>query len=175
MERHELIQHLTPPPGVVMPPYPAWRDRVYRTSLAAATLGLAALGLGRAAGLPALAGTGTALLAAATLTAGWSFLVWVAAVRRVVLALGVAGTGLLVFAPPWGVGLLLAALSVMAAKETHCFKFPAGRIIPWVSLVVALLGLVPAERLASGVGLLVVAALWATLVVQRWQLPLFEI
>ena len=175
MERHELIQHLTPPPGVEMPPYPAWRDRIYRISLAWATVALAALGIGRAAGVPTLAEAAAALLAAATLVAGWSFLVWVAAVRRVVLGLAVAGTVFLGLAPPWGLGLLLASLSVMAAKETHCFRFPAGRIIPWVSLVVALVGLLPHQDVVSGIGLVVVAALWASLVVQRWQLPLFEV
>jgi uncharacterized integral membrane protein len=158
-----------------MPPYPAWRDRVYRYSLAAATVALGALGAGRAGVGPSLAAWAGVLLAAATLAAGWSFLVWVAAVRRVVLALAVTGTVLLPVAPPWGTGVLLAALSVMAAKETHCFRFPAGRVIPWVSLVVALAGLIPAGAQASGVGLLVVAGLWATLVVQRWRLPLFEI
>lgn len=174
MEREALIQHLTPPPGVKLPPYPAWRDKVYRWALATASFGLLVYGVGLLS-RPVFMSAGAAVVAVATLVAAYMFLVWVVQFRWLVLALAILGTGLLGWAAAWGMGFLLAALSVMAAKETHCFHFPTGKVIPWLSLVIALSALFPTVSLATGVGYLVLAVMWALLVQRRFRLPLFEL
>lgn len=174
MEREALIQHLTPPPGVTLPPYPAWRDKVYRWALAVATLGLLVYGVGLLT-RPPLPLLGAAVVALATLVAAYMFLVWVVQFRWLVLGLAILGAVLLIWAAAWGMGFLLASLSVMAAKETHCFHFPTGKVIPWLSLVIGLGGLFSAAALATGVGYLVLAVMWAMLVQKRFRLPLFEL
>jgi hypothetical protein len=63
----------------------------------------------------------------------------------------------------------------MAAKETHCFHFQAGKIIPWYTLglgCLVLAGLMPA---VLGVFWLGLSALWGWLLVGRLKLPLFVI
>jgi hypothetical protein len=159
------ILDVTPPPGVRARPYAVWRDAVYRLGLAVATAGL----ILRAAGHPTvgawLAGTG-ALLAA------WMFFVWVPVWRTLVIGLAAAGFPLWgVGWVPWAFGSWMAAMSVMAAKETHCFHFPAGRFIPWVSLVVGVAALFPVPPVELRVGEGVVASLWVWLAADRWRLP----
>ncbi len=175
MTPEQLLLHLTPPPGVKTRPYPPYLDQIYRVSLAVAVAALAVRGVGLLAAAPGLAGAGAVGLSVATLVAAYTFLVWVERYRQLVLALAAVGTILVLVAAPWGVGFLMAAGSIMAAKETHCFRFPTGRIIPWASLVVALLGLWPPLRLLNGAGLLVVAALWAPLLWARFRMRLITV
>lgn len=182
MSREQLVQHLTPPPGVVMPPYPAERDRVYRWALVAAAAGQAGFGAGLVLGSPAVSWVSLAWLIAATLTAAYVFLVWVATWRTAVLAITVAGLAAAAWLPGVAAALLLAALSIMAAKEAHCFHYPTGRYLPYVSLAAALVTLVaggvstvrvPALTIPAGALFLVVAALWVPLLRGRFRLPLF--
>lgn len=175
MNERALAQHLTPPPGVKMAPYPPWRDQTYRVSLAGATVGLLIFGGGLAEGAPDVRLIGSGIVAIATLVASWTFLVWVKTFHQLVLGLAIAGILLLMGVPAIGMGALLAALSVMAAKETHCFHFPTGRVIPWVSLVVGLAGLVPGWTLETGLGYLVVGLLWIPLLVSRFRMPLLAV
>jgi hypothetical protein len=182
MSREQLVQHLTPPPGVVMPPYPAERDRVYRWALVAAAAGQAGIGAGLVLGAPLVTWVSLAWLLASTLTAAYVFLVWVAAWRTAVLALAIAGAAAAAWLPGVAASLLLAALSIMAAKEAHCFHYPTGRYLPYVSLAAALATLlsggvvvmrVPALTVPAGVLYLAVAALWGPLLRGRFRLPLF--
>ena len=177
MNQEQLVQHLTPPPGVEMPPYPARRDLVYRWSLVAASLGVAAMGAALLSGLAVVTWVALAWLLASTLLAAWVFLVWVAAWRTVVLALTAAGVLASAALPGVGAARALAALSIMAAKEAHCFHYRTGKIIPWVSLAAALAGLAPivALRPVAGLLYLAVAALWAPLLRGRFRLPLFQV
>jgi hypothetical protein len=175
MTPEELTMHLTPPPGVKVRRYPPWQDQVYRVSLAVAAGALALRGGALVFRAETVAVAGAVLLAASTLVASYTFLVWIDRYRQLVMALAVLGTVLLVVAMPWGVGFLMAAGSVMAAKETHCFRFPTGRIIPWVALAAALTGLVPALGRVNGVGLVVVAALWVPLLWSRFHMRLITV
>jgi uncharacterized integral membrane protein len=168
------ILDLTPPPGIRLGPYQIWRDWCYRTALAVIAAALVMMtGEGPRA---VVVDPGLLVLGVAVAVAGWFFFVWVAAWRW--LFLGLAGLGWL-FAvaawPPWAFGAWLAAASIMAAKETHCFRFWSGRLIPWISLAVAVADLwpVPASALRAGVGVL--AVLWAALAFARWRLPLLRL
>lgn len=184
MNQEQLVQHLTPPKGVEMPPYPAERDRVYRWALVAAAAGLAGFGLGLILGVGPVAWVSLAWLLAATLTASYVFLVWVAQWRTGVLGLSVAALAAASWMPGISVALLLAALSIMAAKEAHCFHYATGRYLPWVSLVTALVTLLaggflhvraPALMVPAGLLFLVVAGLWVPLLRGRFKLPLFAV
>lgn len=175
MNERALAQHLTPPPGVKMAPYPPWRDQTYRVSLAGATLGLLVFGGGLAGHVAEATVIGSGVVAIATLVASWTFLVWVKTFHQLVLGLAIAGLLLLIWLPALGMGALLAALSVMAAKETHCFHFPTGRVIPWVSLVIGLGGLIPGLALETGLGYLLLGLLWIPLLVSRFRMPLLAV
>jgi len=184
LNREQLIQHLTPPAGVEMPPYPAQRDRVYRWALVAAAAGQAGFGVGIGLGLAAVAWVSLAWLLAATLVAAYVFLVWIPQWRTAVLGLSVAALVAATWLPGVSMGLLLAALSIMAAKEAHCFHYPTGRYLPWVSLVTAIVLLlqggvltvrVPALAIPAGLLFLGVAALWVPLLRGRFRLPLFQV
>jgi hypothetical protein len=175
MSPDELVMHLKPPPGIQARPYPPWRDQVYRVSL---TVMAGALLLHAAAsfGDVGLLGAGSVgLLAAATLSAAYFFLVWIERFRWLVLALSVAGVAALLVSAALGVGLLLAASSVMAAKETHCFHFVTGRVIPWVSLAAALAGFVPGLGDLYAAGLGVVGLLWVPLLWSRFRMRLLSV
>jgi hypothetical protein len=175
MTPDEITMHLTPPPGVRVRRYPPWQDQVYRVSLAVAAGALALRGGALIFQAETVALAGAVLLAASTLVASYTFLVWIDRYRHMVMALAVVGTGLLAMAMPWGVGFLMAAGSVMAAKETHCFRFPTGRVIPWVAAAAALTGLVPGWGRINGVGLVVVAALWVPLLWARFRMRLITV
>lgn len=175
LNRERVVQHLTPPPGIIMPPYPQDRDRRYRWSLAGLAFGLSvqtvAVWTHNATGL--FIGQGVAALS--TLLASWSFLVWVASWRYLVRLLAVSG---LLLWPWWHLGgwaTILAAASVMAAKETHCFHFPAGRIIPWFSVFLGMLLLSPLPDSVVAGGWTILAGLWWWLAIDRSRLPLFEL
>ncbi len=184
MNQEQLVQHLTPPNGVEMPPYPAERDRVYRWALVAAAAGLAGFGVGLVLGVPPVAWVSLGWLLAATLTASYVFLVWVAQWRTGVLGLSVAAVAASAWMPGVAVALTLAALSIMAAKEAHCFHYPTGRYLPWASMVTAIVTLlaggvlgvgVPALTIPAGLLFLLVAGLWVPLLRGRFKLPLFAV
>lgn len=159
-----------------MPPYPHVQDQVYRWSLLSVALGLA---LETTAWLFLHApqwrtiGEGWALISLAV--AGWTFLVWLRSWRFLVRGLVTSGAVVGFFVPVLGWALGLAGAAIIAAKETHCFHFPAGRIIPWYALALGLTLLVPTPALVEGLGWLGLTALWTWLVAARWHLPLFEI
>ncbi len=167
-----------------MPPYPAERDRVYRWALVGAAAGLAGFGVGLMFGASPVAWVSLAWLLASTLTASYVFLVWVAQWRTGVLGLSVAALAAASWMPGVAVALLLAALSIMAAKEAHCFHYATGRYLPWVSLVTAVATLlaggflhlrVPALTVPAGLLFLGVAGLWVPLLRGRFKLPLFAV
>ncbi|MCY0877878.1 MAG: hypothetical protein OWU84_02905 [Firmicutes bacterium] len=173
--RQELIEHLTPPPGIVMPPYPAARDRLYRYSLVAIALCAAAEGMALITGRVGWARGIEGAFALSVLWASATFLVWLKTWRHLVRALGVGG---FLLWPFWAIGgwaLSLAASAIMAAKETHCFHFHAGRVIPWYSLALGLAMLAQAPQIALGIGWVALAWLWGWLAWGRSQLPLFEV
>ncbi len=173
-----LVQHLTPPPGIRMPRYPAHLDRVYRGAMAGFTgfLGVTAVGTGFSS--PMIMDLGHWGAAASLLVAGWTFLVWLSSWRWFVR--GLVLTGFLLAGWPalalvsWG--LLLGASAIMAAKETHCFHFKAGKIIPWYTLFLGGLLLFTAPpAIEGGFAWLGLTGLWTWLVLGRLQLPLFVI
>lgn len=172
--RQELVEHLTPPPGIQMPPYPRSRDRVYRWALAGVALGFyaeaAGDGLGHIFRMAAQGWTALALV-----VAGWTFLVWLRPWRYAVRAMVLAGLAFWPFDATLAWALSVGAAAIMAAKETHCFHFPAGKLIPWYALALGLAIVLGAPRLIQGAGWLGLAILWTWLVYGRWQLPLFEI
>lgn len=158
-----------------MPPYPAKRDKVYRWSLILLVVGLTGEALGQFMESRPLEFWMQGWLSVAIVVAGWTFLVWLKEWRWMVRALVVAG--LLVW-PFWALGgwaLSLAATAIMAAKETHCFHFWAGRIIPWYSLALGVGLIIQLPHLMLGLVWLGLAALWLSLVVGRSRLPLFEV
>jgi len=175
MSPDEVALHLVPPPGVTPNPYPPWRDQVYRIALAAMTGALLLRGAALEAGWRDLLLPDVGILAAATLAASYFFLVWVEGWRWLVLGVSAAGIVSLPLSVDFGIGLLMAAASVMAAKETHCFHFPSGRLIPWVSLAAAPLGLFPPLRPLYGAGLLVVGLLWVPLLYARFRMRLLSV
>ena len=184
MNSDQLVQHLTPPRGVEMPPYPAARDLVYRWALVGAAVGLAGFGVGLLSGVPAIAWVSLAWLLAATLTASYVFLVWVAQWRTGVLGLSGAALAAAPWLPGVAVALALAALSIMAAKEAHCFHYPTGRYLPWVSLLTVLVALLaggvrgvaaPVLTAPAGLLFLLTAGLWVPLLRGRFKLPLFAV
>ncbi len=175
ISRQRLIEHLTPPAGASVPPYPAARDVVYRTSLwtlSGSLLALTAAMVISSRGLAEAAAAGGTL---ANLVAAWTFLVWMPSWRWTVR--GLAWVGLMGWAfslPLFLWGGVLAASAVMAAKEYHCFKFWPGRWIPWVS---AITGVAWLARLGIAVIVCfgVLGMLWALLLWQRSKLPLFAV
>lgn len=173
--KEQVVRHLTPPPGIVMPPYPKERDRLYRLALYAVALGL----FGEAAGVLSASApldfAAQGFTAAIAVLASVTFLVWLGSWRWTVRVLAALG---LVLWPLWPLGgwaAALAALAIMAAKETHCFHFPAGRLIPWASLLWGILLVVLPPARYEGFGWLAIAALWLWLAWDRSRLPLFEI
>jgi hypothetical protein len=113
----------------------------------------------------------------ALLVAGWTFLVWLPNWRWLVRALVLAGAVVALF-PSLSVlswAFTLGASAIMAAKETHCFHFWSGRVIPWYALGVGLSLLVGLDRTVEGVLWIGMAGLWAALMTGRLKLPLFVI
>lgn len=173
--KDELIQHLKPPPGISMPPYPAARDRFYRWTLAFSAVGLIGEGIATLFAAPRIMDLFQGWISVSFLLAGWTFLVWLTSWRSVVRGLAAAG---LVVWPFWSLGgwaLTLSSSAIMAAKETHCFHFWAGRIIPWMSLAFGFSMIATSNRWVIGIGWLMLGFLWTNLVLGRWRLPLFEI
>ncbi len=158
-----------------MPPYPKERDQLYRWTLRSIALGLSCEGVALLLHNHALAYAAQGWTALSVVVASLSFLVWLSSWRTMVRALAVIG---LVVWPWWQLGGWagsLAATAIMAAKETHCFHFPAGKIVPWYSLGlgVALLTPLPSPVIAAGwIGL---ALLWWWMAWDRSRLPLFEV
>ena len=157
---------------------------MYRWALVAATVGLTGFGVGLLLGIPAVAWVSLAWVLAATVTASYVFLVWVAQWRTGVLGLSAAALAAAAWLPGVAVALALAALSIMAAKEAHCFHYPTGRYLPWVSLLTAIVTLVaggvlgvraPALTAPAGLLFLLTAGLWVPLLRGRFKLPLFAV
>lgn len=177
LSSEQLVQHLTPPPGITMPRYPARRDRVYRGALVSFTVFLSAMGIGTELTSPVVITIAHWGVALSALVAGWTFLVWLSSWRWVVR--GLVGVGLVLSAwpvlsvPSWG--LILLGTAIMAAKETHCFHFKAGKIIPWYTLGLGCLMLVGMTPFVLGLLWLGLGALWGWLLVGRLKLPLFII
>lgn len=174
--RDEVIQHLTPPEGIVMAPYKAGWDRIYRWCLVSIAIGAGFNGIASLAGIAS--GWAHAIdgwYAIANLSASLTFLVWLKSWRYLVRSLGVVG---LILWPLWELGSLAATLlvsSIMASKETHCFHFPAGRIIPWWSLALGIAILLALPMMVLGIGWIILAILWGWLALERHQLPVFDI
>jgi hypothetical protein len=163
------VMDVTPPPGVRAKPYPVWRDQVYRGAMTAFALAL----LGLAGGLQTL---GTVVGGIAVLAMGWAFFVWIPGWRWTVLSLAAGGWGILATGrETWALACWLAGTSIMAAKETHCFHFAAGRYIPAVAVVAALLDVLGAPTGVVRVGIGVLAALWLWLAWDRGRLPLLRL
>lgn len=175
ISQEQVVKHLQPPTGITMPPYPKERDRLYRWTLWAIALGMTGEGAALAISSPLLTFAAQGWTALAVLAASLSFLVWLSSWRYLVRTLAVVG---LLLWPWWHLGgwaASLIATAIMAAKETHCFHFPAGKIIPWYSLFFGpvLLSPLPAKALAAG--WVILAALWWWLAHDRSRLPLFEV
>ena len=169
------IEHLIPPPGTVISPYPAWRDRVYRGALwtlALAFLLLAGAILGHSG---VLAEASVAVGAVSDLAAALTFLVWVARWRWLVQ--GFAFVALLgwVFGVAFFLwGGMLAASAIMAYKEYHCFHFWTGRFLPWVS-VASFLAWLFGKSIPMALLCLALAGGWMALLWERSKLPLFQV
>ncbi len=159
-----------------MPPYPHIQDQIYRWSLLSAAAGMAVETIAWLF-LPAsrwrAVGEGWTLISLGV--AGWTFLVWLRSWRILVRGLVTSGALVAPFLPVVGWAFGLSGAAIMAAKETHCFHFRAGRIIPWYTLALGVTMLIPRPALVEGLGWLGLASLWTWLVAARWQLPLFEI
>lgn len=175
MSRDELIQHLTPPPGISMPPYPAVRDRIYRWSLLATALSMVGVSVAEWGGLSHLLWITEGCLALSIVVAGWTFLVWLRSWRYAVRILVILGAVLWPWWPLIGLAFTILASAIIAAKETHCFHFPTGRIIPWMSLVLGGVLVIHPNHLLRGLAWSVLTLLWVHLVYGRWHLPLFQI
>ncbi|AUW94443.1 MAG: hypothetical protein OWR62_08085 [Sulfobacillus thermotolerans] len=175
ISREELIKHLTPPPGIIMPPYPAKRDKVYRMSLGWTALAMVAAAVATLMRAEQAMFWIQGLVSAGLAVAGWTFLVWLKQWRWIVRSLVVLG---LVLWPFWSLGawaLTIAGSAIMAAKETHCFHFWAGRVIPWYSVLFGAGMVFGAPWWLMGLLWLGLAFLWLSLVRGRWTLPLFEV
>ncbi|SMC07582.1 hypothetical protein SAMN00768000_3457 [Sulfobacillus thermosulfidooxidans DSM 9293] len=175
MSREELVQHLTPPPGITMPPYPAKRDKIYRLALVMLVLGLLGEAIASLIHSHSLQFWMQGWISASLIVAGWTFLVWLKQWRWVVRSLVILG---LVLWPLWPLGgwaLSLAGSAIMAAKETHCFHFWAGKVIPWYSVTLGILLILHVTEPYLGLAWLGLAALWLSLVLGRAKLPLFEV
>lgn len=170
----DRIEHLTPPPGVSMPPYPARLDQVYRWSLVAFVVGLTGTAVATAIGGHALMWW-QGISALAMGVAGWTFLVWLKSWRWLVRGLVTAGVVMWLLWPLAGWAATLMASAIIAAKEHHCFRFWSGRWIPWVSLLngIGLVAHLPPH--VQAVLWVAVAWLWVPLLMGRFQLPLFEL
>ncbi|MDA8194565.1 MAG: hypothetical protein M0Z53_11310 [Thermaerobacter sp.] len=171
----KAVQHMKPPPGIVMPPYPARRDRIYRMALLAMAASFAIEAAGRLSGQAGMLEAGQWLSSLSVWVAAWSFLVWLREWRWLVRGLAAVGLLAMVWWPLGGWAGVLSASAVMAAKEHHCFHFVAARLIPWASVGVGLLLLAPIPNAAVGAGFGVLSALWVWLAVARQRLPLFSV
>ncbi len=104
-------------------------------------------------------------------------MVWLSNWRWLVRSLVVIGA-VIAFIPHLAIlswAFTIAASAIMAAKETHCFHFWAGKVIPWYSLVLGIGVLIGLPAIIQGLLWLGLAALWAFLMAGRLKLPLFVI
>ncbi len=171
----QLKSHMTPPPGVVMDFYPAWRDRVYRIALWTVSGCFLGVAVAIVYHNNTVAEISALLAVLANLAAGWTFLVWVAKWRWAVRILSfVSLFGLAISLPFFLWGGLLAGTAIMAAKEYHCFKFWTGRYLPWVSLAGGLAWLMGAG-IPMVVLFLAMSGGWMALLWEREKMPLFEV
>ncbi len=175
LTREQVVQHLTPPKGIVMAPYPAWRDRIYRGSLLSIGPSLLFVATAESLSKAPLLQAAHWLSAAAVVLAALFFLVWLASWRYAVWTLAIGGLVAIPLQTTAAWALTLAAGSVIAAKETHCFHFKAGRIIPWWSVATGLTWLfVPHSWMMTGCWA-ILGGLWMWLAWNRQSLPLFDI
>lgn len=170
-----LIEHLKPPAGITMTPYPASHDLWYRRGLWAYAIALVGIAAAMSLGHHRLTDVLLTLAALANLMAAWMFLVWMPLWRWIVRGLAVlAIVGVGIQDPLWIWVGILAATAVMAQKEYHCFKFGTGPYIPWVSLAAGLASQLRVDWIAA-ILLLGLAGCWFSLLWQRAALPLFQI
>lgn len=175
LRRKEVIEHLTPPPGITMPPYPAMRDRVYRWSLVGFVLGLVATAIFTATRDIVWIRYSQGWTALAMAVAGWTFLVWLKSWRYTVRALVLIGLVMWPFFPILGWAGTIAASAIVAGKEHHCFHFWSGRWIPWVSVLTGIALVFGFPYRWQAVVWAVLAWMWVPLLTGRFSLPLFEI
>lgn len=173
--REELVQHLTPPPGITIPPYPAKRDKIYRLSLVLVGLSVAAEGISGILGMTQAQFWIQGAISLIFIISGWTFLVWLKQWRWIVRTMVVLGLIVWPFGSLEAWALSLVAGAIMAAKETHCFHFWAGRVIPWYTLILGVLLVAGLPQPYMGVGWLGLAVLWMSLAIGRAKLPLFEV
>lgn len=171
----ELIRHLTPPPGIRIAPYPARRDRIYRFSLLFTGIGLVGETIAAFFHQSLAMTVFQAWVSMGLVMAGWTFLVWLPSWRWLVRGLVTAGLLLWPLTSIGGWALSLAGAAIMAAKETHCFHFWAGRLIPWAVILLGVTLVIPPARVAAPFAWLILTVLWAFLLQGRWQLPLLEV
>lgn len=114
-------------------------------------------------------------IAVSTVVASYSFLVWLRNWRFLVRSLAILGLLLSPILPLASLATSVSSSAIMAAKETHCFHFLAGKIIPWYSLALGISLITTTNAFIHGIGWLILAGLWGWLVWARWQLPLFEL
>ncbi len=175
LTREQIIQHLTPPAGIRMAPYPAWRDRIYRGALLSIGVTMLMVALGQAIRNPEYVAAAHGLTAISVAVAAVFFLVWLARWRYAVWGLAIAGLLATPFQETAAWACTLAAGSVMAAKETHCFHFLAGRIIPGWSVATGLVWLVVPQSWIMAAFWAVLGTLWIWLALARFSLPVFDI
>lgn len=173
--KKEMVQHLTPPPGVKMPPYPKTRDQWYRWSLVFYALGVSLHALGLLMSSQPLAVAGQGIAALAVVSASVTFLVWIARWHHIVRGLALIGLLLWIVWPVGAWDFTLASAAIMAAKEAHCFHFWPGRILPWWSLALALSLWIPGLRFIHAAFWVVLSLLAWWLAMDRRRLPLFEL
>lgn len=175
LTREQVIQHLTPPAGIRMAPYPAWRDRIYRGALLSIGITLLMAAAGQSIRDPQYVHAAHWLTAVSVTVAALFFLVWLSRWRYAVWGLAIFGLLATPFQETASWALTLAAGSVMAAKETHCFHFMAGRIIPWWSLATGLAWLMVPQAWVMTIFWAVLGGLWIWLALARFSLPVFDI
>ncbi len=160
-----------------MPHYPARLDRVYRSALLLFTVCIGLVAMSTVTSSEALVTLGHWGAAISLMVAGWTFLVWLPSWRWVVRGLVLGGLVTLMWphAPLVSWALTLGASAIMAAKETHCFHFKAGKIIPWYTLGLGLFLLLGMPPVLVGLAWLGLFGLWAWLLTGRLRLPLFVI
>lgn len=171
----QLIKHLTPPPGISMPPYPAIRDRIYRWSLVGFVAGLVLTAIFSATASPVWIERSHALAAVAMGSAGWTFLVWLKSWRYLVRILVLLGLGIWLWNPVLGWAGTLIASAIIAGKEHHCFHFWSGRWIPWMTVVTGVALVFPFPLQWQAIVWALLAWLWVPLLVGRFALPLFDV
>lgn len=171
----KFVKHLTPPPGVQSPHYPAFQDKIYRIALITFVLSMAVHMVALAGGWSGLDKVAIGATSLALLVAAWTFLVWLPRWRWIVRIGGTLAFALWLRAPGAAWEVILLTSAIIAAKEHHCFQFWSGRYIPWAALAVAIQNVLGGPAALSLTLWIVLVWLWVPLIIQRMRLPLFEV